>query len=127
VPWIANTASPAQEAVYYWIGALFALYPHLSGQGSLGYSFGTIYKNETANKEAVERRFTALLAADLEDLDFYLRQAVAYLKGKEIKINWHQLFRDIQNWDSPYRTVQRNWARDFWGYAARDENNQTNQ
>ena len=69
------------------------------------------------NDEALERRFTALLSAHPDDLPKYLRQAISFLKSKEISINWEQLFSDLQAWGHAERrtNVQKSWARAFWG------------
>jgi len=114
VPFIPNQASRSQESVYYLIASLYALHPQSVLTGNLGQSFAELVRKDPSSAEAVERRFTALLGADIEDLDFYLRQAIAFLKSKEIAVNWDQLFRDIQQWDSPTHYVQRQWAYAFW-------------
>ena len=69
-------------------------------------------------EDALERRFTALLAAHPDDLPDYLRQAVSFLKSKEEPVNWTQLLWDLQSRDKrddPKRSVQKQWARSFWG------------
>lgn len=125
VPWLPPDARPWQEAAHYLIAALFALYPSPSGGGNLGTSFRQAQGTEPPSLSEerispIERRFTALLAAHPDDLPHHLRQAVSFLKSKEVAINWHQLFRDIQNWGHPDRRVQKEWARAFWG-ARRQE------
>ncbi len=72
-------------------------------------------KTRTENgAEALERRFTALLAAHPDDLPDYLRQAVSFLKSREEPVNWNELLRDLQNWRHEDRFVQKKWAREFW-------------
>jgi CRISPR system Cascade subunit CasB len=56
-----------------------------------------------------------LLAAHPDDLDFHLRQAVSFLKSRDVPVNWHQLLSDVLAWGHPERYVQRRWARAFWG------------
>jgi CRISPR system Cascade subunit CasB len=76
--------------------------------------------------DALERRFTALLAAHPDDLPDYLRQAVSFLKSKEVPVNWNQLLWDLQNWDrrdDPKYSVQKKWARSFWGVRQSAESN----
>jgi CRISPR type I-E-associated protein CasB/Cse2 len=48
-------------------------------------------------------------------LPTYLRQAVSFLRSKEVPVNWHQLFHDLRRWSYENRPVQREWARAFWG------------
>lgn len=74
-----------------------------------------------ADDTAIERRFTALLAAHTDDLPFYLRQAISFLRSKEVPVNWDALFYDLQRWGSENRTVQKYWARAFWGQRTQSE------
>ena len=83
-------------------------------------------------EDALERRFTALLAAHPDDLPDYLRQAVSFLKSKDVPINWNQLLWDLQDWDKredPKYSVQKKWARAFWGgrQSIEQPNNSNNQ
>lgn len=83
------------------------------------------YQKETES-DSVEKRFVALLNAEAGELPDYLRQIVGLLKSKEIAVNWEQLFTDVQYWEasnnnSKYESVQRKWARSFWG----NSNNKT--
>lgn len=112
-PWLPEKRSADQEAAYYLIATLFALHPKSIAEGNLGQHMAFIRKE--GGDDALERRFTALLAAHPDDLPNYLRQAVSMLKSKEAPINWDQLLRDVQAWNSPERWVQKAWARAFWG------------
>ena len=111
VPWLP--ADTRQEAAYYEVAALLALHPVAGGTGNLGEAFKHARGNES--NEAIERRFTALLAAHPDDLPDHLRQAVGFLKSKNIAIDWNQLFYDVQHWGHPKHTVQKAWARAYWG------------
>jgi CRISPR system Cascade subunit CasB len=108
----------ASEKVYYLIAALFAYHPLNTSQGNFGAHMHAA-ANE-ANQEATERRFVVLLNAHVNDLPDYLRQAVSYLKSREIPVNWEALFYDLQGWSHPDRYIQRRWANSFWGYAPAD-------
>ncbi len=104
------------EQAYYLIAALYALHP---GQGlgrNLGHHFAQTLDPNPDHNTAVERRFTALLTAHPDDLHFYLRQAVSFLKSKEVAVNWHQLMWDILAWGEADRRarVQKQWAAQFW-------------
>jgi CRISPR system Cascade subunit CasB len=72
-------------------------------------------RDPQSDNTAIERRFTVLLAAHPDDLNFYLRQAISFLRSKEVPVNWHQLLSDVLNWGHPDRYVQHQWARAFWG------------
>lgn len=113
VPYLPPNPSRTQEAAYYLTASLFALHPKAGGQGNMGSHLAQT-RTESGD-DALERRFTALLSAHVDDLPFYLRQAASYLKSKEVPIDWNQLLKDLQAWDHPDRYVQKAWANAFWG------------
>lgn len=115
-PFLPANATRAQENAYYLVAALFALHPKSITVGNLGAHLAQARKN-AGEDDALERRFTALLAAHPDDLPGYLRQAISFLKSKEVPVNWEQLLFDVQAWEHAERRamVQRNWARSFWG------------
>ncbi len=125
VPWLPSEAGQRIEAVYYTVAALYALHPMPGGEGNLGASFRRAQGNE--ENPAIERRFTALLAAHPDDLADYLRQAVSFLKSRETPIDWSQLMADIQRWDHPAHIVQKAWASAFWGRTNQNQQQTTDQ
>jgi CRISPR type I-E-associated protein CasB/Cse2 len=121
VPWLPASARPREEAVYYLVAALFGSHPAEGGTGNMGEHFARTCESGSDNT-AIERRFTALLAAHPDDLGTYLRQAISFLRSKDVPVEWHQLFQDLQRWGYDNRPVQRKWAGAFWG---RPQENQT--
>jgi len=115
--WVPPKAPSVLEEVYYLIAALFASHPSPGGEGNMGDHFRRVVQADALSAPAVERRITALLSAHPDDLHFYLRQAVSFLRSKEVPVNWHQLFIDVCRWDHAERRVQRQWARSYWGYS----------
>jgi CRISPR system Cascade subunit CasB len=113
VRWLPAEAAPSREAAYYLVAALFAYHPDAGGNGNLGQAFRRTL-DANGDNAATERRFTALLTAHPDDLPFYLRQAISFLKSKEVSVDWHQLFADILAWGHPNGYVQKQWARAFW-------------
>jgi CRISPR system Cascade subunit CasB len=111
VPWLP--ASRQAEPIYYLLAALFAYHPATRGEGNMGSHFAHA-REPGSDDTALERRFTALLAAHPDDLPTYLRQAIGFLRSKEVPVNWHQLFHDLQRWAYEDRPVQKEWARAFW-------------
>lgn len=115
-PWLGEKRSPAREAAFYLVASLFALHPKSTPQGNMGAHLAQT--RSEGGKDALERRFTALLAAHPDDLPFYLRQSVSFLKSKEEPVNWNELLWDLQNWDEkrddPRKSVQKKWASAFW-------------
>ena len=116
-PFLGELDSGARfkEPAFYLVAALFALHPKSTDEGNVGTHLA---KTRTKNGEdALERRFTALLAAHPDDLPDYLRQTVSFLKSKEEPVNWLQLIKDLQYWDkrdNPKYSVQKRWAQEFW-------------
>lgn len=116
------------ENALFIVAAFFAYYPDAkTNAGNLGASLRQL-KDDS---DSIEKRFVALLNAETDELPDYLRQIVGLLKSKEIPINWQQLFIDVQYWESTnenskYESVQKKWARSFWGNYNK-ENNQDKQ
>ena len=110
VPWINEWY---EEADIYMIASLFALHPASTSKGNLGDHLRRLTADE-GNADATERRFVQLLRMRRETLEPRLRQQISILKSQDIRINWHQLFADLRNWDHPKRFVQRHWAGAFW-------------
>lgn len=111
VPWLPE--SRRNESIYYLVASLFAYHPATADEGNMGSHFASTRKSDT-DTTALERRFTALLAAHPDDLATHLRQAVSFLRSKEVPVNWHRLFHDLQHWAYDDRPVQKQWARAFW-------------
>jgi len=105
-----------RESVYYLIASLYALHPESTDVGNLGAHFALKLDPNPDYNVAVEQRFSALLTAHPEDLPFYLRQAISFLKSKEVAINWHQLMWDLLLWNDPEKApkIQKRWAYQFW-------------
>lgn len=72
-----------KESAYYLVAALFAFHPKSTDEGNMG---AHLAKTRTeSGEDALERRFTALLAAHPDDLPEYLRQAVSFLRSPKTK------------------------------------------
>lgn len=115
-PFLGQERRGFKESAFYLVAALFALHPKSREDGNMGTHLARTRSD--GGEDALERRFTALLAAHPDDLPEYLRQAVSFLKSKEERINWLRLLWDLQNWDKrddPKQSIQKRWAREFWG------------
>lgn len=121
---LSNEPKHSYEDAVFIVAALFAYYPDAPGNvGNLGASLRQL-KDES---DSIEKRFVALLNAEAEDLPYYLRQIIGLLKSKEIAVNWEQLFRDVQYWNSDKRFVQQAWARGFWGNSRKSEKEESDE
>ena len=85
---------------------------------SLGHLLGTLYR-EQGQRPSTEKRFLALLDADEAALPYQLRQAVALLRGSDLKPDWAQLLRDVSGWHAEDwgDDIRRRWAREFYRAA----------
>lgn len=110
-----HEAKPEHEESAAIVGSLFALHS-ASGDASIGTGFARLKQGGAS--ESVEKRFTALLDSNPEDLPARLRHAVSLLKSKDIAIDWARLLDDLLRWNFERRPVQRQWARDYWSAAA---------
>ena len=129
--WIPEEArSTWKESVYYLVAGLFAYYQ--SGSGTVGKqkltagNLGDHCRRAAQEKQcsdSFEKRFTALLNANTEDLPVLLRQMVSLLKSSDVPINWNRLFKDLQYWNTESRFVQRQWANGFWSYQSNSNDN----
>lgn len=115
VRWLPAEAPAQREAAYYVTAALFAYHPDPGGSGNLGQAFRRTL-DFSGDNTAIERRLTALLTAHPDDLPFYLRQAISFLKAQAspVPVDWQQLFSDVLAWGHPTGYVQKQWARAFW-------------
>lgn len=130
-PWIPDDARNTWlEKVYYIIAALFAYYQAGAAGTNLGTDKGNLGNHcrslveKKAQSASYETRFTNLLKAHRDDLVSHLKQVLALLRGEDIPINWHQLFYDLQHWNSDSQFVQRQWANGFWVYQKTDKTNE---
>jgi CRISPR system Cascade subunit CasB len=127
--WTANL-SRREENAYFLVASLMGLYPTYSWKPTEQIKRNNLGKSLSfmkADGDSVEKRFVALLNADDEDFSEHLRQIVSLLKSKEIQINWLQLLKDIKHWSSDSRSVQRSWAKEFWGNTNLEKENEKNE
>lgn len=124
VPFLPEGTETYQLDHYFLIASLFALHPEPAPRGT---SMGKIFRAMMGTSQSIEKRFENLLAVDAEDLDGHLRQAVSLAKSKNIRVDFHRLFYDINRkyWNRPDRRVQLEWARDFWGYEKEQKENES--
>lgn len=121
IPYLPAAADPRDEAACYVIAALFGLHPESTVYGNVGDHFArTLDRANPEHNVSTERRFGILLASHRDDLPDHLRQAISFLRSRKepVPVNYHQLLRDIRNWNHPDRFVQKNWANAFWRQPA---------
>jgi CRISPR system Cascade subunit CasB len=105
---------------YYLVAGLFALIERPKPDGSqpkleprnLGQSVAELYVARQKS-ESIEKRFIALLDADMEQLAYRLRQMIALLRDTT-PIDWQTLLKDLRFWNTEKKQVQRSWAQGFY-------------
>lgn len=108
--------SAAQEEIYFLHATLYALADG-GGKGSFGASLRSSRNPDPKKNKGLDRRVEILLDSDATQLPFRLRQAVRFLKSKQVAVNWQQLLEDLLRWNYSNRTVQKQWARAYFGIS----------
>jgi CRISPR system Cascade subunit CasB len=110
--WTAR-ASTRDCMLYHLIAALHATHPAHAPGTNLGGTLARVARQRGLTP-SLERRFTALLKADLEDLAGHLRRVIGLARDSRLPLDWAQLLADLRRWDDPEQRVQQKWAETFW-------------
>jgi len=114
VPWLRTDCPPWEQDAHYLVASLFASHAdHSDHFRSMGETMRRVGA-ASGDDASTERRFVALLNASGDELPDHLRHAVALAKSKGVSVNYERLCKDIMNWNSDFRNVQKAWAADFW-------------
>ncbi|MFM8525916.1 MAG: type I-E CRISPR-associated protein Cse2/CasB [Cyanobacteriota bacterium] len=109
-PWLGDEPRNRRVTVYL-IAGLWALSQRRTSGNAIPLAQAL---RRNANSTSAELRFTRLLDADRDELQWRLRQAITLLNASGTAIDWTQLLDDLLRWDSPSRFVQIQWARQYW-------------
>jgi len=117
IPWLGENDSGWNDDRFYLVASLFSLWHQGTTNltGSVPFNLGASYQRLADESGSTEKRFVALLNSHRDDLPHHLRYTVSILRSKGVPINWTQLLADLRGWDWRSRSVQRDWARGFWG------------
>ena len=118
-PYVVPFLGRAKEDMwcYFTVAALFGVFPeHEEGIG-FGKALGKLERNDS-----LQKRFTWLLDATIEELPMRLKSMVSLLKSKNIGFDYYRLFKDLGYWDHPNHFVQLNWAKDFYRIENQNQN-----
>jgi CRISPR system Cascade subunit CasB len=101
-----------EEETYFLVATLYPLVD-AGGEGNLG---GALRRaRNPQNAKGIDRRFEILLDSDAAQLRFRLRQSVHLLQSVRQPVDWTTLLNDLLYWEHPDRSVQKRWARSFFG------------
>ncbi len=115
----AETELRFLEDAFFRVATLFALHPENTETGNLGHHLRAAHRQGETEDPGKERRLLQLLAADRNDLDDLLRQAITLLQAEQVAVNWRQLLTDFIYWGDG---VKRAWARSYWRTQATPAN-----
>jgi CRISPR system Cascade subunit CasB len=112
-PFIKSDATRWQRQVYHLVAGLWASHWR-EGRSSAPLTIGRACAAHQAASGSTntERRFIALLDADLDQLPHRLRQMIALLK--EQPLDFDALLNDLLYWNNDQKRTQHVWARDFY-------------
>lgn len=110
--------SAREEEMYFLIASLYPL-GAAARRGNLGEALRRARSRQ--NARGLDRRVEILLDADAAQFPHRLRQAVKYLRSNRVGVHWPELLEDALRWNSPFRAVQKRWARSYFGLRAPKE------
>lgn len=101
------------------VGALFAEHPEAENKSwSLGESCRRVALADATGydiPDSFDKRFRRLLACDSkEDVAGQLRAWVRLAKSKGTKVNYEQMYWDLDGWERRADDIKLAWARGFW-------------
>jgi len=114
----------SQRDVLNMTAALFSIHPNIRKRedrwgtsllDSLSQLQVSLGRTSDEDRQALDRRVMALLNADQEDVFHHLRHLIRLFRNADVAIDWIQLAYDLDSWSSTERSVQRRWARQWWG------------
>lgn len=116
LPFLGKDAGRRAEDDACLLAGLFALHPE-SGPLTLAAALRLVWQG---GSDSTERRFLALLSASRADLPTHLRHAIALAAGKNLALDWNDLYTAVRYWDHDDDFVRRRWARAFWTSSSLD-------
>lgn len=116
-----NVSRERRQAAYL-VAGLFAMHRQHADGVSLGKAFGILAGKRQSG--SIEQRFLNLLAADEDLLPDRLRRTLSLLKAEGVGLDYSRLLQDLTYWNTPDRTVQQRWARDFYRSSQESETTQ---
>lgn len=118
---ISGEPSSAEWAVYTAL-TLYAL--HQQGKDlqmsapdiSLGSAVAKLVNDEEEREHVWKRFSTAVEAADIISLAYYLRGLIQLLRAKNIPLDYPKLAKDLFHWQLPEQAdhVRLRWGQDFY-------------
>lgn len=106
--------NPGRRYAIYLAAGLWSLTSR-QNKGKSATPFPKAMRRICKKSDSIEKRFTTLLDADMDELGWRLRSAVQLVSSEGIALDWPKLLDDLLKWQYRKRPVQIRWARHFWG------------
>lgn len=101
------------------VGLFVVLPDHRDGAGSVGACARRLADRKGVSRDAVERRFTAILSSSSEAVATHIARLFARCASENVGIDYGQLTYDLERAGHPDRWIERRWADEFWGTDGR--------
>lgn len=115
-----------QQQAYIDVACLFGLHPTKPSDVGRAVTLAEVMRQLSEKSDSIEARFVALLQCHRDELLVHLRHAVGLARSNDIPLRWDDILRALLRWDEEpvpgRRTVQQQWAQEFWApYLPRED------
>jgi CRISPR system Cascade subunit CasB len=86
---------------------------------NLGDSLARAVHGKGLNEKSIEPRLQLVARQDLEGLYRQLPRLILYLRGRQVRIDWPILIRDLARWGRYPRQVAKEWMQSYYRTSER--------
>jgi CRISPR system Cascade subunit CasB len=90
-----------------------------TGRQNLGDSLARAVHGKGLNEKSIEPRLQLVARQDLEGLYRQLPRLILYLRGKQVRIDWAILVRDLAHWGRYPKQVAKEWMQSYYRTSER--------
>jgi CRISPR system Cascade subunit CasB len=85
-----------------------------AGPQNLGESLARAVHTKGLNEKSVEPRLQMLARQDLDGLYRQLPRLILFLRGRQVRIDWVALIRDLARWGRYPKQVAKEWMQSYY-------------
>jgi CRISPR system Cascade subunit CasB len=86
---------------------------------NLGDSLARAVHGKGLNEKSIEPRLQLVARQDLDGLYRQLPRLILYLRGKQVRIDWAVLIRDLARWGHQPKQVAKEWMQSYYRTSER--------
>jgi CRISPR system Cascade subunit CasB len=86
---------------------------------NLGDSMARAVHGKGLNEKSIEPRLQLVARQDLDGLYRQLPRLILYLRGKQVRIDWAILIRDLAHWGRYPKQVAKEWMQSYYRTSER--------